>query len=725
MITGTLHPHLREYFQGSVIPPWLRDFHDGPETALHDLLRGAAPLGHLSGSEPDELLLNWLRGFGPESPYARMLDSALVHWIDRHWGEPLLPGAHGNATLTAQAWVWALDTLAASPAMGPGGSAPPREYPLFRAAALLRERVRHDRHFLDAMTEGRARDPQGRAWVAMAMHQRDRQLLEEWWRLVSLPPDQPWYRGQHGLTGLGRLPPKDPARAGGFNKELAEGLGRLGEALWRRAEEGWLPEDVAYEEFSSLAHLAMAGSAFSDRWRGYWRHLVRRRKDEGFVAWLPIPPSELQKSVRGTGQWSEPDPAWADRAKALARDMRQPARATLEQADKLLAEQRHYADLTGDTHFLVRTACHFSGGVRAANPEQALAWAKMARATDPWNAYSWTNEAAALVALGKDTQALARYSEAILRFPNDAVARTGREGVLRALQQQGRTAGIKQAFPTPGETTRFDDPIRTEIGQNTASLSENQEGQTTTGYLSVASTEEPYVVMNREEITLLTTDAYLLRGWARRGGEDDPLLGTGVHRENARRLLEKLSTQSDRDPLAAGESGMLSLATGDRQRALDLLRAAVKRFPGSPRVRYALARAEREEAIAAADSSAMTTRQWKKLVRLDRHLLPLEWLGPLLLAARLSHSDGELQKNLGRLAVWLSPKFTRAGDKDGSGLPFYTWWGSTVYAFLFGAATVQDPSDPPDMQEIRGRLQGNYRELVTKEEELVYRHARR
>jgi len=576
--------------------------------------------------------------------------------------------------------------------------------------------------------------------------------------------------------------------------------------------------------------------------------------------------------------------------------LQQPTGEIIEQADKLLAEQRRYASFTGNMRFLVRTACNFSGRIRATDPNQALTWARMAKSAEPWDAHAWTNEAAALLALGERTQALGRYSEAILRFPDNAVprtgraevlksldrldealaayeetkdrfpdnavahtgraevlkyldrldealaayeetikrfpdndvarngraevlkslgrldealaayeetrdrfpddvvarngraeilksldrldealaayeetikrfpdndvarngraevlksldrldealaayeetmarfpedevARTGRDGVLRAMQQ-GQAVSLKEEIPLSGQEAPVNNKVIHPLkGSYLAADIQGKEG-----FAPLKVAEEPAVfspkgpALNREEITLLTTDAYLIRRWAREGKEDDPWLNPGIQRQRAHELLQKLFTEKDHDSLAAGESGMLSLATGapaDRQRALDLLRVAARRFPGSPRVRYALARAEREEAMATKNAAAMTAWQWKKLVRLDRHLFPLQWLGPVPFLARFSTSEGELRENVGELAAWLFPRFQAKDTADPS---FYTWWGSAVYGFLFGDAMVRDASELPEMAVIRQNIRTHYRDLVTKEEEIVYRHARR
>nr|VFK23521.1 MAG: Tetratricopeptide repeat-containing protein [Candidatus Kentron sp. MB] len=836
MMTNSFRNDLEKRFKDGVIPSWLLHLDQDPEAALHDLLRGRASLGHLSAAEPDELLLDWLRGFGPRSHYARLLNGALTTWINRYWGKLLLSDT-GYAVLTSRAWLRAMDTIAASPFVGSEDIVRPEDYPLFGAATSLRERVLADRNFLNDMTEAHTHDPQGIAWVALANHQTDRALLDEWWRLISLPPDEPWYRGKHGLMGLRRLPPENPALRGGFNKELAQGLGRLGETFWARTREGWLPEKEMRAEFSSIAHLTM-GKNFPDRWRGYWRHLADQHREDDFVTWLPISEAELKKTVPERNQRIQ-EPIWKDRVKALAQELEHPTEKIVEQANELLSEQRRYANATGNMSFPVRTACNFSGHIRVANPQQALAWARMAKGVDPWNAHTWTNEAMALVAMEDYAQALGIYSEAILRFPENAVPRTGRAEVLKlqgklddalaayeetinrfpenvvartgqaeVLKLQGKLDDalaayeetinrfpenvvartgraevlksqekLEDALAAYEETiTRFSEDVVARNGraevlklqgklddalaayeetidrfpedvvarngregvlrarqgltdisrhspwQNAARVERQALDSSKETDGGTASMEGP--ALNRDEVNLLITDAYLIRRWARQGKENDPWLNAGMQRERARALLNRLLAERDRNSLAAGEYGILSLATGDsmdRQRALDLLRAAVKRFPGSPRVRYALARAEREEAMAKGDASVMPML-WKKLIRLDRHLFPLQWMGPLLLFARVSLSDQVWQEHAEQLAIWLFPRLQQAKESEPS---FYAWWGSAVYGLLFGTAVVRDASELPDMETMRENLRVNYKALVIKEEELLYRHARR
>lgn len=136
-----------------------------------------------------------------------------------------MPDGDGSATLTTTAWFRVTGLLVATPALKAAGQ-------------TLTEWVRAGHRYLDSLAEGRSCDPLANAWLVPAIYQQDRSLLPLWWQLCELTPDQPWYRGHCGISGLHALPPESAARAGGFPKELAEGLNRFGLALWRLQDEG-------------------------------------------------------------------------------------------------------------------------------------------------------------------------------------------------------------------------------------------------------------------------------------------------------------------------------------------------------------------------------------------------------------------------------------------------------------------------------------------------------
>jgi len=157
---------IRDLFQGRRVPAWLLSFDQKPDVALEDLLTGGTDLEHLQPEEPTVVLLGWLRGFA-RSSFPQMLDAALAGWVRRSWGDPALRSAGGSSALTAVAWVGAGTLIA-------------RARSFERSAQALRELFPEDRTFLRTIGEGPARDPEGSAWLALAEHQQDRSLLDQW-----------------------------------------------------------------------------------------------------------------------------------------------------------------------------------------------------------------------------------------------------------------------------------------------------------------------------------------------------------------------------------------------------------------------------------------------------------------------------------------------------------------------------------------------------------------
>jgi hypothetical protein len=417
-------------FAGGRVPAWLRAFDADPPSALHDLLLDRADLGHLTVADPVQILLGWLRAFGERGGLSGQLDAALGVWIDTHWGRLELPSGGNGATLTTLAWVRVTDILSAAPQLSSSG-------------ARLTARVLDDRRYLNSLTEGRSRDPQAGAWRALAAHQRDRSLLAHWWGLCDLPPNEPWYRGHCGIAGLRGLPPESQARAGGFPKQVAEGINRLGLALRRLKDEGWLDPELAQEEFEDTLRLLLGAYPFRDRWVQFWRHAQRRDARHGDIGpWIAaLLPEAAKIPQRKPGQrqlWADWDPSWPARAKAIAGSLEGGDTAALDAAKTLLAEQRCYFDESGDGSGLVQSATNFSRAIRPLQPEQALEWARLAKSVEPGNGYGWTNEAQSLLALGRSVEALRLYRETVGRFPDNVVARTGLAEVLKAQVQLRR-----------------------------------------------------------------------------------------------------------------------------------------------------------------------------------------------------------------------------------------------------------------------------------------------
>ena len=725
---------LDRIFAGGQVPGWLRAFAADPDQALHDLLLGRAELGHLTVAEPVELLLGWLRALDEGSGFPDHLDQALAAWIATYWGRSGLPEGADSASITTNAWLRVTELLVAASS-------------LTRSGQALTRHMLADRRYLDSLAEGRSCDPQANAWLALATHQQDRSLLDRWWQLCELPPDQPWYRGHCGLAGLQALPPASAARAGGFPKELAEGLNRFGLALWRLQDEGWLDPQVAAEEFQDNLRLKLAAYPFPDRWLSFWRHVLRRDQRRGDIGgWVrgPLPQVTIeQRQNKAPRQiWATHNPAWAERNTAIAKRLRNGVAGSVEEAELLLAEQRGYFDRSGNSSDLVRAATRFSSAVRRNRPALALAWARLAKEIEPWNGYAWTTEGEALCAGGDLPGALAVYREAVGRFPDNAVARTGlaetlkaqgklpeaeaeyretqarfpddavaRNGLAETLKAQNkfpeaeaeyrktqarfpdneyaRTGLVevlkvqdkldeaaaeyrasKPQFPgsalprddliaDPKVENRGDHVAETDHSESPLSPPHHERAGVAPREASVESG------LGRREIELIANDAFLVRRWARTARGYSPDLAPGYFRDRAAALLKQLLPAIDRDSIATGEAALLELDRGELEQARALLRRAVERFPGSARVRYALARAERE----APRGDPITP--WRRLLRLDEHYAPIFFLGSgRTYLNRAANGDGraehEARDKLGRLALWVRQRTLIDADRAAS-----------------------------------------------------------
>jgi len=413
-------------FEGARVPTWLRAFERAPLEAVEDLLAGRADLGLLSAEEPSALLLDWLAGIGDQDGFADEIDEALAWWIDNSWGNPTLESANRSASLTAVAWCRAADVIA-------------MDERLDKSADYLRQHVTNDRRFLNALHEGRGRDPMARAWLAIARHQQDRRLVDQWWRLCSIPPDEPWYRGAFGIHGLRGLPPADQAKKGGFAEEVADGLAMLACALRRHQEEGWLQEKPAENEFLRTARMTTAAYPFPKEWQAFWRHAVERYDNQPPRGWVKkivrldtVETRGFRNKPANKRQWIQRDPRWAQIGKRIAARLGHGDWNALPDAEELLEAQQQYAEATGDTYNVVRTASNFAGRVRKQRPGLALKWAELARHFEPWDSYAWTTNVSALSTLGRQREAVNLALQAVERFPENVVARNGLAEVLKA-----------------------------------------------------------------------------------------------------------------------------------------------------------------------------------------------------------------------------------------------------------------------------------------------------
>jgi len=434
---------------------WLRRFEAEPGEALQALLGGWASLGVLNAADPVTLLLDWLDVLGERDGFRSRVDSNLAAWMGQLWGDPAPKAMDESASLCAALWCNVASVIAG-------------DRHLKESAEVLKWHVLEDRWFLDALTEGPSRDPQGLAWLALARYQTNRELLDDWWRLCSLPPDEPWYRGPYGIHGLRGLP-AEPGQEGRPLPEVAEGLALLGASLHRRYEEGWLDEGIARDEFARTARLTRAAYRFDGNyWEPFWRREAQRKHRSLPDAWIgELVDLSRQRRHREPPEheplrWSQPDLLWSKKVQAVARRLERGEPSAVEDAQRLLEEQARYAEATGDTQFVAQSGGYLSSRVRKRRPELALAWASLARRYEPGNSHAWGNTAEALRSLRRAAEALQVAIERVLRFPEDPAARNGLAEVLRA---EGRLAEAEGVYRETAARFRGDAVSRSGLAE--------------------------------------------------------------------------------------------------------------------------------------------------------------------------------------------------------------------------------------------------------------------
>jgi hypothetical protein len=183
----------------------------------------------------------------------------------------------------------------------------------------------------------------------------------------------------------------------------------------------------------------------------------------------------------------------------------------------------------------------------------------------------------------------------------------------------------------------------------------------------------------------------------------------------------------------------LRIEQGDLELAVKLLGEAAERFRGSVRVRYALARAERELAEREGLTVMPEVEQrvlvpWRQLARLDQRCRPVSMLGEG--RAWLALTDGEQVEGhardcFGKLARWVHERLGAeeergrgrgdSGDSEGEeDVNVFGWWAQNIQRHLFASESVSSAKDLGDLAPIRGRVHEHADLLNRLEEELVY-----
>lgn len=418
-------------FGGADASGWLTAFLTDPDVAVSELLLNRFYFGPLNLTERWQLLATWLEALGDNGQFAPRLDSALAGWIQKNWGR----FDHPVVTMVS-AWTCLASVVEFSAKL-------PQSSRLVRAAAALRERFPLRERFLGSFSTAPAADPLGFYLAAIAEFQgEDRFLAWFWQSLCDLPDGVPFYHARYAMLGLRRLKAANSLENGTLRAEVVHGLLRLAMAFDRLVRERVLAEQVARPIFRRVAVQVAAAYPGSQRWaeHGLGQALDMRERPQkwGLEAIQPLAVAVRQEQAGANRSHIPPrssiqaDPVWTSRAKVLAAELRNCHTNSLTEIQRLLDEQRRYAEATGDTYFIVHSLRNFAMRILRLRPDIAGGWAEEARSWAPHDPWSWTIMVRIFLKQ-KDLVRTLRFAWiARKRFPENVVAHNGLAEVLKA-----------------------------------------------------------------------------------------------------------------------------------------------------------------------------------------------------------------------------------------------------------------------------------------------------
>jgi predicted Zn-dependent protease len=396
---------LERCFDPAPIPNWFYAFAEDQQKAIDDLLFGRFPMESVNADEPDDLLIDWANFVSEESGFLKLLDQGLEQWVRSNWGQfPKVSSAR-----LVVAWCRLVDCLAFIEG-------------LERAAAALLERFDEREQYLGALSDGPSRDALGRYLFAIARYQKDRRLAAFWWELCDLRGTTPFYHGRYAIAGLRGLPAPD-SQKGGFRNDVALGLLKLGRAMDRLVVEKVVSDTKAEEFFLSVSWHTVA--AYPPQ--SVWRELLSQAAEgasERLSKWLGKVLPDADRPVRNSTHHAEGtmrfNPEWPSRARQLEMRLRTHPRLALPEAERLIVEERAFAEASGDVEGFAATLAALSRGIRRHDPVRAAEWAEEAKNWEPEDPRAWIHWTKALQMAGEISSALAVAWEASERFPENA-----------------------------------------------------------------------------------------------------------------------------------------------------------------------------------------------------------------------------------------------------------------------------------------------------------------
>ncbi|MEX1365810.1 MAG: hypothetical protein AB1Z98_21965 [Nannocystaceae bacterium] len=691
----------------SGVPRWLMAFADDPARAIDDLLLGRFHHGRLQASEPEDLLLGWLRQLADYEDFTTGLDAAARSWIEQRWGQ-MLPSPAGH--LLPHAWrrlgaiVSATDELSAT-------------------ARALRERFDDSREFLGPLSSSPSHDPLGSYYRAIAEHQHDRRLASHWWALAMLADGTPFFHGLYGVIGIARLPGRGDHDDGGFRDDVVHAVVQVAKGLSQRSERSLITTPAADLELRAVAGWALAAFPFPDRWRKAlapgWEALPERIR-RGLQAVIPgLDGRRLAKPPARS-----PSRDWSEDTRRLIAKAKRGTASTAE-LERFLAQARARAEQTGDSTPLNRALCRFAS-IRTVDAGVAVGWAAEARQWEPWNAYSWTTLTRALQRANRLDDALTAAWKTVERFPENVVARAGLAEVLKVADRLVEAEAVYR-----DTVERFPEDVVARNGL--AEVRRLLEG----GSTRVSTLSSGTLLVAREPLAAYASaavprsspvdsrSARVMRREARRAEDSAGATDSGPARlrERAKQLLDTRLAEHPHDTRALAELGLLLADTKQLDEARARLGAEAELRKGDPLLWSSLARAVREGARAHGVRLDEATIEQvlaapEHLRHLDRIYEPLAYLQEG--RAYLALTDGAARLEGAAHAFDGLRRWTARPSNPSS---FEHWVGEQVRCYAFEGQDLDTEITSPNVEEIASTIDRNARRVDALEEDFVHRFA--
>lgn len=409
---------------------WLAAFAESPKQAVNDLLWDTFYFGPLNLTDRGQLLAGWLDRLGDSESFAERLDSELTRWVLDNWG-----WFGRRAEFLVSAWSCLCSVVEFSAKL-------PEESRLRSCARVLRSGFDDRQRFLGSFSSAPTADPLGVYLAAVAEFQgEDRTLAPFWHWMCELPDGVPYYHARYAMLGLRRLKRADSSQNGTLRAEIVFGLLRLAQAFDRLTRERGLRNDIARNTFLRIAGQTAAAYRDSPRWseHGLNQVLLLPDRPQRWVLEAVQPLAEAVHHANGrfaarrgrVDKSIEYDRSWSQRAADASTRLKSGDVECLPDVERLLDEERRYAERTGDSHPLVLSLCRFASSSLRFSSDVALRWANEAREWEPNNAFTWTTIKDVLLSRGDIEAALYFAWVAWKRFPENVVVRTGLAEALK------------------------------------------------------------------------------------------------------------------------------------------------------------------------------------------------------------------------------------------------------------------------------------------------------